>query len=127
MKVRISSEVLAGIRAHAAAEPGREVCGLLLGSDDHVTSFQPTANGAEDPQRHFEIDSAALFAALRDERAGGPKLVGYYHSHPHGAAEPSATDHAGAAPDGKVWLILAGDAVTGWRAGPDGFEPLQIG
>jgi desampylase len=126
MRVRISSEVLAAIRAHAAADPDREVCGLLFGSDDHVTAVQPARNIDAEPARRFEIDPSALIAALRAERAGGPTLLGYYHSHPTGLAEPSATDRERAAADGKLWLIVTSDAVTGWRAGADGFEPVEI-
>lgn len=126
MRVRISSEVLAAIRAHAVADPAREVCGLLFGSSDHVTAVQHTPNVADDPSRRFEIDPAALIAALRAEREGGPRLAGYYHSHPNGRAEPSERDRESAAPDGKLWLIVTADAVTGWRAGADGFGPVEI-
>jgi desampylase len=124
--VRISSAVLAAIRAHAAAEPGREVCGLLFGQADQVTAVRAVANVAPDPVRRFEIDPAELFAAIRAERAGGPHWVGCYHSHPNGRAEPSETDRASAAGDGKLWLIVAGEEVTGWRSTPSGFEVLEI-
>lgn len=127
MRVRISSEVLAAIRHHAASCPGEEACGLLFGGPDHIDSASPTRNVATDRARVFEIDPAALFAAIRAERAGGPMLIGCYHSHPGGPAEPSVTDQISAAPDGKLWLIVTADAVTGWRAGSDGFEPVQLG
>jgi desampylase len=127
MKVRISSEALAQIRAHQAAEPEREACGLLFGSDDRIDGVAAAENQAADPRTAFEIDGATLFAAVRAERAGGPKLVGYYHSHPNGRAEPSDTDRASAAADGKFWLIVTADAVTCWRAGADGFTPVEIG
>lgn len=83
------------------------------------------------PEVRFEIDPRALFAALRAERGGGPKVAGYWHSHPSGDATPSATDAAMAAPDGKLWLIVAGEALRGWRAGPGGevhgrFDRVEI-
>jgi len=127
MKLGISRTVLDAIRSHAAAEAPREACGLLFGTAARIDAAMAAVNVADDPERHFEIDPTVLFAAIRAERAGGPKLVGYYHSHPSGHAEPSETDRAMAAPDGKLWLIVAGDAVTGWRAGPDGFTPVEIG
>ena len=127
MKTRISRTVLDAIRNHAAATPEREVCGLLFGKAERVDGAMAAANVAHDPAQRFEIDPATLFAAIRAERAGGPKLVGYYHSHPSGRAEPSETDRAMASGEGKLWLIVAGDAVTGWRAGPDGFAPVEIG
>jgi desampylase len=124
--VRISSVALAAIRAHAAAEPGREACGLLFGKLNHVTAVRPVANVAPDPVRQFEIDPAELFAAIRAERAGGPRWVGCYHSHPNGRAEPSETDRASAADDGKLWLIVAGEEVTAWRATEAGLDLAEL-
>lgn len=125
-KVGISREVLAAIRAHAATEPDREVCGLLFGALDFVDEARSVENVAAEPSRRFEIDPKDLFVAIRAERTGGPKLAGYYHSHPNGRAEPSAADREGAGGDGRVWLIVAGEAITGWRATPNGFEEVEI-
>lgn len=97
-----------------------EACGLLFGDADAITMMQAVDNVAEAPERRFEIDPAALFAALRAERAGGPKIVGYWHSHPSGDATPSATDAAMAEPDGKLWAIVARDGIRLWRAGATG-------
>ena len=99
---------------------------MLFGSAALVDGVMAAANVADDPARRFEIDPAALFAAIRAERAGGPTLAGHYHSHPGGIAEPSAPDRAMAAADGKLWLIVAGEAVTAWRAGEDGFERVEL-
>lgn len=126
MKVAISRAALAAIRVHAGADPAREACGLLLGTAERVVEARPTANVAPDPMRHFEIDPAALFAAIRAERGGGPALIGYYHSHPSGVAEPSARDTADAAGDGKLWLILGGDTVRAWRSGTAGFVEVEL-
>ncbi|WP_010546140.1 M67 family metallopeptidase [Sphingomonas elodea] len=116
-------------KASAAAAP-REACGLLFGEGDRITGFAETVNVADAPERRFEIDPAALFAALKAERAGGPALLGYWHSHPSGDPMPSRTDAAMAAPDGKLWIILAGDAVGCWRAGDHGrwdrFAPERL-
>ena len=51
--------------------------------------------------------------------------MGYYHSHPNGRAEPSPTDRASAAHDGKVWAIAANGQVRFFRDGEDGFEALS--
>jgi desampylase len=116
MRIAISRYVLIGIREISAVSAPLEACGLLFGSEGHVDSFQVVENVHEAPDRHFEIDPAALFAALRAERAGGPKLLGYWHSHPSGDPTPSRTDADLAAPDGKLWLIDGGSAITAWRA-----------
>nr|WP_165388228.1 M67 family metallopeptidase [Sphingomonas populi] len=114
--LEISRTALHRIIAAAHADPAREVCGLLFGDDARVDRAEPCANVAADPARTFEIDPAAHFAALRAERAGGAKLIGYWHSHPSGDVRPSATDAAMAAADGKLWLIAAGTEIGIWRA-----------
>jgi proteasome lid subunit RPN8/RPN11 len=116
MTVAISRALLDEIRALAAARDD-EVCGLLLGRADRIEAIRPAANVAPDPSRHFEIDPAMLIAAHRQARAGGPAVIGHYHSHPSGVTAPSATDAACAAPDGSLWLIVAGEEATLWRAG----------
>lgn len=126
MEVRISSEALNAIRAHAAETPDREVCGLLLGEEGRITEALRTANLADDPRRRFEIDPRALIAAHRAERGGGPRLLGYYHSHPDGSAEPSAEDRAQAAYDGKLWIILSGTELRAWRPVGTGFLKVQV-
>jgi proteasome lid subunit RPN8/RPN11 len=115
---------MATLLAEAALAAPRECCGLLLGRDGAVESAQPAANVAGDPLTRFEIDPAALFAAHRAARAGGPDLVGYYHSHPAGHPLPSATDCAHASGDGRVWAIVAGGDVRFYRDGPDGLVPV---
>ena len=114
--LEISSAALHRIITTAHADPAREVCGLLFGDDAWIERAEPCANVAADPKRTFEIDPAAHFAALRAERAGGAKLIGYWHSHPSGDVRPSAADAAMAAADGKVWLIVAGSEIGVWRA-----------
>ncbi|QHL90822.1 hypothetical protein GVO57_08280 [Sphingomonas changnyeongensis] len=142
MTVMISRAALAAARAHAAATPGREACGLLLGVTGvdgglRIDTAQPCANVAADPAIMFEIDPAALIAAHRAARNGGPAVIGCYHSHPSGPARPSARDAAMAAGDGQIWLILPGDDAGGgaggeagvpgaWRALPGGFAPVVL-
>jgi proteasome lid subunit RPN8/RPN11 len=122
----ISRCVIHTIQQAAADAAPREACGLLFGENDRIDAVQIVENAAEHPETRFEIDPRALFAALREERAGGPKLAGYWHSHPSGDAEPSATDAAMAEGDGKLWVIVAGDAVAAWRSEPEGFVAVAI-
>ena len=131
MEVRISSELLDRIVIETIESPHREVCGLLLGEGDHIDAVQSCRNVAADPATRFEIDPAQLLAAHRAARAGGPAIVGHYHSHPTGVAAPSRQDARDAAPDGSLWLIATGSAVTAWRAGVDGevhhrFTPVVL-
>ncbi|MCM8730099.1 Mov34/MPN/PAD-1 family protein [Hephaestia sp. GCM10023244] len=128
MEVRISRALLQRIIDEAAASPKLEVCGLLFGSPQAIDAVQACRNVAADPVDSFEIDPAALLAAHRAARAGGPAIAGCYHSHPGGPAEPSARDAAAAAPDGALWVIVGGGAVRAWRARRDGrgFDPVEL-
>ncbi|MCH2487040.1 MAG: M67 family metallopeptidase [Erythrobacter sp.] len=78
-----------------------------------------------EPARFFEIDPQALIDAHRAARSGGAQLVGYYHSHPLGPPEPSATDRAQATGDGRVWAIIGHQTIRLWRDTKQGFEPLS--
>ncbi len=125
MTITIARQAHALMLSAASAAHPLEACGLLLGTGDRVMEARHATNLAPDPERHFEIDPAALIAAHRAARDGGPTVVGYFHSHPNGLARPSATDRQSAARDGRVWIIVADDAITCWCDGPDGFEPLS--
>lgn len=125
MEIHLARGIVAAIRMEAAKAHPHEACGLLLGREGRVQEIRRCANVALDPARHFEIDPAALIAAFRAQRGGGARVLGYYHSHPSGAAMPSATDAAMAAHDGMIWAICAGEAVSWWRDGANGFEVLS--
>ena len=125
--LRISSAALARVVA-AAATSADEICGLLLGDPAEARACR---NVHAQPARHFEIDPAALLRAHREARAGGPAVIGCYHSHPSGDPTPSRADAESAAPDGMVWLIVAGGEARAWVAVEGGarhgrFDPVAI-
>lgn len=135
MEMHISRGLLAAIRADAMADPAHERCGLLLGGPHlggqrmegqlmeatrRITAFTPAANVHPYPARHFELDPAVLIAAERAGRAGGPALLGHYHTHPSGPAIPSVADAAAALPDGRCWMIINALEATLWQSVVDG-------
>lgn len=127
----ISITLMEQIRADVAADPSRERCGLLLGRGGRIEAVLPAANVADDPARRFEIDPATLLDAHRAARAGGAAVVGHYHSHPGGPAQPSARDAAAAHGDGALWMIAGRDAVRLFAAVQRGrilgaFEPVDL-
>lgn len=127
MGYKISSTLLDGLLADAKNAPDREVCGLLYGSGGRIAEAEACANVAADPARSFEVDPAALFAAHRRARSGGPAILGHYHSHPSGAAVPSARDAAQAMGDGALWLILTAREGRLWRSDRPGvFEAVGL-
>ena len=125
MVIEVSSSLVRRLLEEAERAHPTEACGLLLGRKDQVESIVPCANVHPHPERRFEIDPGALIAAHRAARDGAPEVVGYYHSHPIGPSQPSATDRAHATGDGRVWAIVGEGKVSWWRDGPDGFTPLS--
>ena len=125
MAIEVSSEVLAAMVCQTEKAHPAEACGILLGEGERIVEALPAANVHATPETHFEVDPQALVDAHRASRQGGPQVLGYYHSHPKGVAEPSATDRATAAGDGSIWAIIAGDDVAFWRDGESGFAKLS--
>lgn len=125
MELRVSRPVLDCLIREACRAAPEECCGILLGEDGLIADARPTSNVAEDPHRFFEIDPQALVDAHRETRRGGPRIAGYYHSHPGGSPEPSAIDQAQAAGDGMVWAIVGETGITFWRDEEAGFVPLS--
>lgn len=125
MQIRLSREMLEELLHEARAAHPRECCGILLGEKGQITGARASANVHPAPELHFEIDPQALIDAHRAARHGGPQVQGYYHSHPSGAPQPSATDRVMAAGDGRVWAIIADAGVTFWQDCAGGFEALS--
>jgi proteasome lid subunit RPN8/RPN11 len=99
MALEVTRAQIGDLLAEAAAAYPREACGLLLGNGGRIEQVRTCRNVHAEPLRHFEIDPQALIDAHRAARAGGPEVIGYWHSHPDGPAEPSATDRAHATAD----------------------------
>lgn len=116
MAMEISSTLLRRLLSEAEKFRHREVCGLLFGTPERIVEARACRNVAADPRDAFEIDPAQLLAAHRAARHGGAAIVGCYHSHPAGPATPSARDAAAAAPDGSIWIIIAGRDAGFYRA-----------
>lgn len=124
MTLALAPKLIAELLAEAAAAHPRECCGILLGQGEKIERAFPAANVHSTPHSHFEIDPQALVDCHRAARQGGLEVLGYYHSHPNGLAEPSATDRAMSPADGAIWAIIAAGGVTFWRAGDAGFAAL---
>jgi len=78
---------------------------VLLGRGDSIARSVRASNLAEGSTR-FLLDPKAHIDARRTARAQGLEVVGFYHSHPHSQAYPSATDLAEAAYPECVHLIV---------------------
>jgi len=114
--------------AHARDAAPAECCGMLVGAHGAISSSVRARNLATDASR-FLIDPQDHIRARRDARAAGLDVIGFYHSHPHSAAAPSATDLAEATYPNHLYLIvgLTGEAadVRLYRFTGESFE-LQV-
>jgi proteasome lid subunit RPN8/RPN11 len=112
LKLVLPACLAAQIQAQARAAFPRECCGLIegviAGDVFEMRALHPARNDAMSSDR-FEIAPEDHFSASRAARANGNALIGCYHSHPDGAAEPSVYDRAGAGEENFLWLIAATD------------------
>jgi proteasome lid subunit RPN8/RPN11 len=99
------------VDAAEAAYPA-EACGLIIGRGKgqlvRVTRVVPAANLLAETGDRFELDPAVRVQVERDLREAGGKdrIVGHYHSHTNGCADPSATDRAMAFEPDLAWVII---------------------
>jgi proteasome lid subunit RPN8/RPN11 len=105
--VRLSPEVMRTMLAHARRERPRECCGLLVGRRARVLAAVPMRNIAPGRTR-YRVDPAGHIALQRVLRVIAPdtSIVGVYHSHPRGPAEPSESDVAEALYPDWVHVIV---------------------
>lgn len=123
----IPEEVRDELLAHAREGEPEEVCGLLGGERDEATHRVEThhraENVAETPKTRYEIGPREQLDLLERVEDAGREVVGFYHSHPQGPAEPSATDAQLATWPGRSYLLVSlGDTdrtdapeVASWR------------
>lgn len=113
------------LRAEAAAEPTREVCGLIGARGGVAVAHYPIANIAPDAGQRYHMDPAAQIAAFRAMRLNGEALAAIYHSHPNGPPRPSPRDLREWSYPAALCLIigLAGERprLRAWRWTPTGF------
>lgn len=133
-RLRMPRELSSRLASEAARRVPEECCGVLVGRRSGrvgtVTSVHPATNLAPDPRRRYVVDPEALIASARAAREEDVEVLGYYHSHPRGSAEPSDEDLDHAWPR-VSYLILGGrgaEDVRSWRLAADGtaFEPEEL-
>jgi proteasome lid subunit RPN8/RPN11 len=132
MATRLSSDLERELRSHAARDYPHECCGVLLGTietepiatyypEDRekcdlevrnvevkvVRALRPLENVHEEGhERRYLIAPQEMFNLEREARAGGQKILGFYHSHPDHPARPSEYDRDWAWP-WYTYIIVA--------------------
>ncbi len=141
-ELRIAAATRARLLDHAAGGYPLEVCGLLIGVGEadgtalRVTRVLPCPNVAPAAERRtrFAIEPRVVINVRRALRGTPEQILGFYHSHPDAAAEPSATDmeYVRLWPE-TVWLIVpvaggaAGPPRAWWLDGADAAAPRELG
>ena len=138
-RVRLSPAQLRVIERAAETAYPEEACGLLVGRSEaggawQVSAVEASANVAEPPRtRRFEVDPKLRLRLVRELRESPDSVMGVYHSHPNGRAEPSETDISMIFEPDMIWLITAvldGRAGTTMAYKPTGdgaaFKPLEL-
>jgi len=90
-RITINQQVIEAIIAHSRLELPNESCGYLAGDDGIMVKHYEMTN-LDKASDHFSMDPKEQFAAIKDIRRRGLKLVGVYHSHPETPARPSEED-----------------------------------
>src|SRR5262245_42330409 len=133
--LHLADELAAGVLKAAARAYPNECCGLIEGISTpegwRALAVHEAANIADNPARRFLIDPKAQFDLIRRLRNSGSEIIGCFHSHPDGRAEPSAVDHAEAYESGFLYLIAGGGPDTFTLnaflfTDADGFTPVVI-
>lgn len=124
VSIVIPESVREEVVAHAREGAPEEVCGLLAGTrgedESQVEERYPAENVAETPRTRYEVGPQEQLALMEDIEESGQEVVGFYHSHPKGPAEPSVTDTAQATWPDRSYVIVSlggseGASVGSWR------------
>jgi proteasome lid subunit RPN8/RPN11 len=124
VSLRLSSEVIAAIRAHGRDTYPHECCGALIGQAGEVVEALALPNTTEEgPRRRFLVRPDDYRAAESRASAMGAELLGFYHSHPDHPARPSQydLDHAWPFLSYVIVSVQGGepDELRSWRLRDD--------
>jgi proteasome lid subunit RPN8/RPN11 len=115
---------------HALNETPNECCGVLLGKDGMVERVIAIKSDPPAPDAYF-MDPVQQVEVFTEMHQQGQSLLGIYHSHPTGPAEPSAADLQLAFHPEVVYCIIsladaANPEVRAFTLHGGGFEEVRI-
>ena len=106
MKLVLSDSIHNDMLAVARAAAPLEACGLLAGNDGRVEKCYVLTN--EDASAdHFTMRPEEQFAAVKDMRGRGLKMLAIWHSHPATPARMSEEDMRLAYTPDTAYVILS--------------------
>jgi proteasome lid subunit RPN8/RPN11 len=89
--MKIASDLIAEIVAHAREDAPNECCGMIAADAGEAVRVYRATNTAASPLR-YEIDSRELYTIQTEIEDSGWDLGAIYHSHTRSAPYPSQTD-----------------------------------
>jgi [CysO sulfur-carrier protein]-S-L-cysteine hydrolase len=89
--MRIGSNLVDEIVAHAREATPNECCGMLAGLDGAATRVYPARNAEASPLR-YTIHPQDQIRIMTEIEERGEEIAAIYHSHTKTPAEPSQTD-----------------------------------
>ena len=115
--------------SHALKELPNECCGLLLGRDGVVERVVAMKSDPPAPDMYY-MDPVQQVEVFTEMQGHGQSLLGIYHSHPKGPAEPSGADLQLAYHRGLAYFIISlADAdnpeVRAFMLHDSGFEEVR--
>ena len=128
--ITLPLKVVNQILAHAQNQSEEEICGLIAEQSGEVKAVYPIENVSSHRESLYQMDGKAQIDAMRKMRENDQQLYAIYHSHPHSAAFPSATDVKEAQYPDAVYLIVSLDTkgvldLRGYRLKKSDIEVLQ--
>lgn len=112
-RLLLPARELERLRRRAAEALPREACGVLLGraagGERRVLRTVPAENRWPGRPDRYLVDPGTLRRLQDEEADGGPRILGFYHSHPGAETTPSATDRELAWPWYLYLIVPAGE------------------
>ena len=124
--LKIASEHVEAMIAHAQEDHPDEACGVIVGQEgsDVPTRLVRMINADRSPT-FFRFDPQEQFALYKAMSAAGEEIVVVYHSHTSTEAYPSRTDIA-LASEPQAHYVLVSTAGPGTSNGPVSVRSYRI-
>jgi proteasome lid subunit RPN8/RPN11 len=100
----LNPEHWAQMEADVVLNAPKEACGIIAGTGNQSQLVIPVTNILHSPSR-FRMEPQEELNAFYMAEEKGLDLLAVYHSHPHGAGEPSVTDYDELTFPGIIYLI----------------------